>query len=66
MSGVVSCILPEDFPTMALSNLALQDLYFLFHHIVLAILLFFIVLQHLHGNFSCKFICICKIFFPIH
>ena len=30
MSGVVSCILPEGFLTMALSNPALQDLYFLF------------------------------------
>ena len=35
MSGVVSCILPEDFLTMALSNPALQDLYFLFRHSVL-------------------------------
>ena len=38
MSGVVSCILPEDFLTMALSNPALQDLYFLFRHSVLATL----------------------------
>lgn len=35
MSGVFSCILQEDLLTMALSNPALQDLYFLFDHNVM-------------------------------
>ena len=52
MSGVVSCILPEDFLTMALSNPALQDLYFLFRHSVLATLWVYIWSSNTDEDYS--------------